>query len=62
MQGLDPAGKRSAEDDEPVIDERVHELRMLVPAVLLAHIAREVPGASTLETNREKHSPNLTTA
>ena len=44
VQRLAVALERAAEEDEAVLDERVHEARVLVPAVLLAQVARPVPG------------------
>src|SRR5215204_4403649 len=35
---------RTAEDHEAVIDERVHERRMAVPAALLADLPPRIPG------------------
>jgi hypothetical protein len=39
VQDFALAGQRSAEDDEPVIYERVHKVRVLVPAGLFPQIA-----------------------
>jgi hypothetical protein len=39
MQDLALSGERPAENDEPVIDERVHEPSVLVPTVLFPQIA-----------------------
>ncbi|HEY5429410.1 MAG TPA: hypothetical protein VIK04_09865 [Solirubrobacteraceae bacterium] len=56
MQDLALACDGSAEDDEPVVDERVHEARMLLPAVLLAQVARPIPRTTTLEPHGEEHA------
>jgi len=41
-----PFADRPSEDDEPVVDERIHEGRVLVPAGLLASPTRMVPGGA----------------
>src|SRR5205807_516115 len=38
----------AAEDDEALVDEGLHELRVLVPVLLLAHGTRPVPRATSL--------------
>src|SRR5439155_7930058 len=40
--------ERAAEDDEAFVDEVLHELRVLVPVLLLAHVARPVPRTTSL--------------
>jgi hypothetical protein len=37
---------RPSEDDESIVDERIHESRVLVPACLLTPPARVVPGGA----------------
>ncbi len=49
------ARQRAAEQDEPVVDERIHEPRVLIPAVLVAKLSRPVPGPAALESNHEQH-------
>src|SRR6476646_5380002 len=44
VQDVDAAFERAAEQDEAHLDEPIHEPRVLIPAVLLAHVARPVPG------------------
>ena len=61
MQDFALAGQRSAEDDEPVIYERVHKVRVLVPAGQFPQIARPIPWATTFEANCEEHRLNLAT-
>ncbi len=39
MQDLAVARERSSEHDEPVVDEGVHEPRVLIPVVLLTQTA-----------------------
>ena len=51
MQGLAVAFERPAEQDEAVVDERVHEVGMLVPGLLLAELARPVPRPAALDPN-----------
>lgn len=55
MQHFPLATDRSAQDDEPVLDQGIHETRVLIKAVLLAQITRPVPGPTALETDREVH-------
>ena len=38
MQHLPASLERATEEDEPLVDERVHEARVLAPAFLLAKI------------------------
>src|SRR5919109_2037884 len=47
---------RAAEEDEAVVDERLHELRVLGPAVLLAQRARAVPRGTPLSDYDEVHA------
>src|SRR4051794_28217680 len=54
--------QRPAEQDEPVVDERVHEPSVFVPTLLLAKTARPVPGPTVLESNREEHGHILIAA
>src|SRR5262245_15371762 len=42
-----------AENDPPLIDEVVHEPRVVVPAVLLTHVAAPVPRPAALEPEDE---------
>ena len=44
MQGLLAAADWPAEDDKAIVDQPVHECRMLVPGVLLPDLARGIPG------------------
>ena len=55
MQDLSLSVERPAQHDEPVLDQRVHELRVLLPAVLLAQIARPVPGTPRASRTAKKH-------
>ena len=55
MQDLALALERPAEQDEALIDERVHELRVLGESVLLAQPAGPVPGTAALECHGEQH-------
>ena len=59
MQDLALAGERSSEEDEPLINQPVHESRVLIPPVLLAQIARSIPPSAALEANREEHEVDL---
>jgi hypothetical protein len=55
VQNLALAGERSAEDDEPVIYQGVHEARVCVPTLLFEQIARPLPWTTTLEPHCEEH-------
>ena len=46
VEGLATALDRTSEQDEAVVDECVHEARVLGPQILLAHLSRPVPGPS----------------
>ena len=59
MEDIALALQRSAEDDEALIDERIHEPRVLLPPVLLAQTARPIPRTSSLQTDREEHGGSL---
>jgi len=59
MQDLALASERSPKNDEPLLEQRVHESRVLIPAVLLAQIVRPIPGTATLEPNGEEHAATL---
>ena len=41
--------ERAPQDDRSLVDEVVHEPRVVVPAVLLPHVAAPVPGPAALE-------------
>ena len=41
-----PSPTRAAQHDDALLDQRVHERRVLVPAILLAARSRRVPGGS----------------
>jgi hypothetical protein len=43
MQNIAFAGERSPEINEPFVDEKVHEARVLFPVVLLAQTTRPIP-------------------
>src|SRR5207302_9683568 len=43
----------AAEQDEALVDEVVHELGVLVPAVLLTHVAAPVPRSAAFEPEDE---------
>lgn len=60
MENLALARERSAQDEESVRDQGVHESRVLVPSVLLAKIARPIPWTATLEPDREEHDRDVT--
>jgi hypothetical protein len=53
-QDVAAAFEGSAENDEPIVDKRVHEAGVLVPAVLLAQVARPGPRAAALEPDGVK--------
>src|SRR4029453_18785031 len=42
------AFERTAQDDRPLVDEAVHERGVVVPAVLLPHVADPVPAPAAL--------------
>lgn len=60
VQDVAVTSEWSAQHDETIVDERVHESRVLIPPVLLAQIPRPVPGPAALETYREEHSEHVT--
>ena len=43
VQGLLAVTNRAAEDKEAIVDEPVHECRVLIPAVLIPDLARGIP-------------------
>src|SRR6266581_4050107 len=59
VRGLDDmqrplaVAERAAEDDEAVIDESVHERRVLIPGVLVPDLARGIPPRSMGHRHRE---------
>src|ERR1700684_4610701 len=53
VQGLLAGADRAADDDEPVVDQLVHEGRVLIPAVLLPDRARGVPAWAVHQPDRE---------
>src|SRR5215472_8762888 len=53
MQGAVARAERAADDQESVIDEPVHELRVSVPVVLLPDRARVVPARTVNQDHRE---------
>jgi hypothetical protein len=55
VKDLSPAGEWSAEDDKAVVDKRVHEAGVLIPAVLIAQVARPIPRTTPLEPYCEEH-------
>lgn len=55
MQDVAVASERSTEDNESLVDERVHKAGVLVPAVLFAQTARPIPWSTTLEPDCEEH-------
>lgn len=52
---------RPSEDNEPVVDERIHESRVLVPAGLLTPPSRVVPGGAFRARNEVvvRHGPSV---
>lgn len=60
MQDLAATLERSAEHDEALVDQGIHEARVLLPAVLLAQIPRPIPWAAALQMNGEEHGKNCT--
>lgn len=60
MQNLALASERSSENHEPIVNQSIHKPRVLIPAVLLAQIARPIPWATAPEANREEHVGDLT--
>jgi hypothetical protein len=60
MKDLSIAGQRSAEHDEPIVDEGVHEVSVLSPAQLLAQISRPIPRTAALESHYEVHGRHVT--
>src|SRR5215472_18109623 len=62
-QHLAVALEWAAEQDETRVDEAVHETCVLVPANLLAHVARPVPGPPSPEPDDVvRHAPRLAEA
>jgi hypothetical protein len=59
VQDLTVATEWASKHDEPILDERLHELGVLVPARLLAKVSRPVPWASTFEANGKEHRSTL---
>ncbi len=55
MQGLLAVAERATHDDEPLIDETVHERRMISPPVLLTNRSLGVPVVSVHERDGEVH-------
>src|SRR5215831_3750871 len=53
VQGLLAVADRAAEDDKTVFDEPIHERRVLIPAVLVADLARGVPAWAVDQPHRE---------
>jgi hypothetical protein len=53
MQGPVTGAERAAEDEEAVLDQPVHERRMLVPAVLAADRAGGIPARAVHQRHRE---------
>ena len=53
VQGLLAVADRAAEDDEAVIDEPVHECRVLIPGALLPDLTRGVPASAVNQLHRE---------
>jgi hypothetical protein len=58
VQDLAATLERSAEHDEALVDQGIHEARMLLPAVLLTQIPRPIPWAAALQMNGEEHGEN----
>src|SRR4029453_5655533 len=54
VERLLPVGEWAAEQDEALVDQRVHEVRVLRPLELLAHVLRPVPRAAALDTDDEQ--------
>lgn len=54
MQGRGAVAKRTADDDESVGHEAVHERRMIVPCSLLADGERWVPAGTVNQCHRER--------
>ncbi len=59
MQDLAFAGEWASENYEPILDQGIHEPCVLLPAILLAQIARPIPWATALEANREEHAREI---
>ena len=55
MQHVASILERTTEDYETVVDEGIHEPRVLIPTVLLTQVTRPIPGAAALQMNREEH-------
>jgi hypothetical protein len=53
VQGLLAVTHRAAEDDETVVDQPVHESRVIVPAVLIPDRAGEIPARAVNQPHRE---------
>src|SRR5215831_3382773 len=53
VQGLLAAADRAAEDDKAVLDEPVHECRVLIPPVLVADLTRGIPAWAVDQPHRE---------
>ena len=60
MQDHALAAQRPPENDEAVVDQRIHEPGVLFESVLLAEIPRPIPGTAALETHREEHVRDVT--
>lgn len=59
MGGVIAVPDRTAEHDDAVVDQPVHEGGMLIPAVLVADVSRLVPGRAVNERAQEVlHDPD----
>src|SRR5579859_895487 len=57
MQDVPLAAQGAAQDDETLLDQRVHEPRVLGEPLLLTQATREVPRSAALEPDGEEHLP-----
>lgn len=62
MQGLLAASDRMAQNDEALIDERVHEVGMFVPRVLVQDRETSQPGPCTSLTAKLATTRSVVTA
>ena len=60
MQDVAVTSERSPEHNEPIVDERVHESCVIIPAVLLAQTPRPIPGPAALQAYRKEHTGDVT--
>jgi hypothetical protein len=54
VEGLSTAFHRATKNDDAVVDERVHELCVLRPQLLLAHVPRPIPWPAALDADEEQ--------